>query len=65
MSELEKFDQKICDTQKKYDELQAESRAKKEKLRGLLDLLEDIKRESEMVNSNSKDSTQAKVRNIN
>ncbi|KAJ3275767.1 hypothetical protein HDV01_007234 [Terramyces sp. JEL0728] len=60
LTELEKFDQKICDIQKKYDELQAEARNKEQKLRGQMDLLADIKREAEMVHSNSKDSVQAK-----
>lgn len=61
MTELEKFDQKIRDIQKKYDELQAEARGKEARLRGQRDLLSDIKREAEVVNSNSKDSVQAKV----
>lgn len=61
MTDLEKFDQKIRDIQKKYDELQAEARSKEGKLRGQRDLLSDIKREAEVVHSNAKDSTQAKV----
>ncbi|KAJ3258003.1 hypothetical protein HK103_004137 [Boothiomyces macroporosus] len=60
LTELEKFDQKICDIQKKYDELQAEARAKEQKLRKQMDLFEDIKREADMVHSNTKDSPQAK-----
>lgn len=60
MTELEKFDQKICEIQKKYDELQAEARTKEAKLRGQMDQLEDIKREADMVHSNFKDSAQAK-----
>ena len=63
MTELEKFDQKIRDTQKKFDELQAEARQKEARLRGQNDLLSDIKREAEVVHSNSKDSFQAKVPN--
>jgi peptidoglycan hydrolase CwlO-like protein len=61
MSELEKFDQKICDTQKKYDELRAEYKTKKQKMRGLLDQLNDIKRETDVIFSGAKDSSQAKV----
>ncbi len=61
MTELEKLDQKIRDIQKKYDELQAEARNKEARLRGQRDLLADIKREADVVNSNSKDSVQAKV----
>lgn len=61
MTELEKFDHKICETQKKYDELQSEARAKEAKLRGLSDQLADLKREAETVKSNMKDSPQAKV----
>ncbi|KAI8927052.1 hypothetical protein BC831DRAFT_504122 [Entophlyctis helioformis] len=60
MTELEKFDHKICEIQKKYDELQAEARAKETKLRGLIDQLADLKREADMVKSNMKDSPQAK-----
>ncbi|KAL2912465.1 hypothetical protein HK105_208037 [Polyrhizophydium stewartii] len=60
MTELEKFDHKICEIQKKYDELQSEARAKEDKLRGLLDQLSDLKREADMVKSNMKDSPQAK-----
>eukprot|EP00842_Homolaphlyctis_polyrhiza_P006364 jgi/Hompol1/6729/HPOL_005058-RA len=60
MTELEKFDHKICEIQKKFDELQAEARAKEDKLRGLVDQLADLKRESDMVKSNMKDSPQAK-----
>jgi chromosome segregation ATPase len=60
MTELEKFDQKICDIQKKYDELRAEARLKEQKLRGQMDILEDIKREAEVLHSHSKDSAQAK-----
>ncbi|KAI8911720.1 hypothetical protein EDD86DRAFT_245982 [Gorgonomyces haynaldii] len=60
MTELEKFDHKICEMQKKYDELQAEARAKENKLRGLTDQLGDLRRESETLNSNMKDSPQAK-----
>ncbi|KAH6589335.1 hypothetical protein BASA61_005665 [Batrachochytrium salamandrivorans] len=60
MTELDKFDHKICEVQKKYDELQAEARAKEDKLRGLVDRLADLKLEADMVNSNMKDSPQAK-----
>ncbi|KAJ8324377.1 hypothetical protein QVD99_002411 [Batrachochytrium dendrobatidis] len=60
MTELEKFDHKICEIQKKYDELQSEARSKEDKLRGLVDQLSDLKREAEMVKSNAKDSPQAK-----
>jgi coiled-coil domain-containing protein 151 len=60
MTELEKFDHKICEIQKKLDELQAEARSKEKKLRGLVDQLSDLTREAEMVNSNKKDSAQAK-----
>jgi hypothetical protein len=61
MTELEKFDQKICETQKKYDELTAESKLKELKLRKHYEELEYLKREYELMNSNSKDSSQAKV----
>ncbi|KAJ3150956.1 hypothetical protein HDU86_006212 [Geranomyces michiganensis] len=60
MTELEKFDQKICEMHKKYDELQAEARAKDEKLRGMSDQLADLSREAETVTSNLQDSPQAK-----
>ncbi|KND03009.1 uncharacterized protein SPPG_02080 [Spizellomyces punctatus DAOM BR117] len=60
MSELEKFDQKICEMHKKFDELQAEARAKEEKLRGMHDQLADLRREAEIVKSNLQDSPQAK-----
>jgi hypothetical protein len=60
LTELEKLDQKICDIQKKYDELQAEARQKEQKLRGQMDQLEDLKREADVVHSHSKDSIQAK-----
>lgn len=61
MSDLEKFDQKICEMHKKYDELQAEVRNKEEKLKGMRDQLAEITRESEIVKSNLQDSPQAKV----
>ncbi|TPX58773.1 hypothetical protein SpCBS45565_g07915 [Spizellomyces sp. 'palustris'] len=60
MSELEKFDQKICEMHKKFDELQAEARAKEDKLRGMHDQLADLRREAEIVKSNLQDSPQAK-----
>ena len=61
MSELEKFDHKICESQKKLDELQAEARGKEIKLEKLGDQLTDLKLEAEAVTSNLKDSPQAKV----
>ncbi|KAJ3138663.1 hypothetical protein HDU88_007459 [Geranomyces variabilis] len=60
MTELEKFDQKICEMHKKYDELQAEARAKDERLRGMSDQLADLGREANTVVSNLQDSPQAK-----
>ncbi|KAJ3129958.1 hypothetical protein HK098_007224 [Nowakowskiella sp. JEL0407] len=60
MTELEKFDHRICEIHKKYDEIQAEARAKEEKLREMRDQLADLKREALMVKSNSQDSPQAK-----
>lgn len=60
MSELEKFDHKICEIQKKFDELQDEARTKELKVTGLNDQLADLTRETELVNSNLKDSAQAK-----
>jgi predicted nucleic acid-binding Zn-ribbon protein len=62
MTELEKFDHRICEIHKKYDELQAEARMKEERLREMRDQLADLKREAEMVKSNLQDSPQAKVR---
>ncbi|KAJ3248280.1 hypothetical protein HDU78_001286 [Chytriomyces hyalinus] len=60
MTELEKFDHRICEIHKKYDELQAEARMKEERLREMNDNLEDLKREAELVKSNLQDSPQAK-----
>ncbi|KAJ3144846.1 hypothetical protein HDU89_007733 [Geranomyces variabilis] len=60
MTELEKFDQKICEMHKKYDELQAEARAKDDRLRGMSDQLADLGREANTVVSNLQDSPQAK-----
>jgi tRNA G10 N-methylase Trm11 len=60
MTELEIFDHKICEIQKKLDEIMAEARLKEKKLWGLVDQLSDISREAEMVNANMKDSPQAK-----
>jgi chromosome segregation ATPase len=61
MTELERFDHRICEIHKKYDELQAEARSKEERLREMRDQLADLKREAEMVKSNLQDSPQAKV----
>ncbi|TPX62362.1 hypothetical protein PhCBS80983_g00563 [Powellomyces hirtus] len=60
MTELEKFDQRICEMHKKYDELQAEARGKDDKLRGMNDQLADLGREADTVTSNLQDSPQAK-----
>ncbi|KAJ3066696.1 hypothetical protein HDU98_010016 [Podochytrium sp. JEL0797] len=60
MTELEKFDQRICEIHRKYDELQAEARAKEDKLCEMRDQLADLKREAELVKSNMQDSSQAK-----
>ncbi|KAI9348775.1 hypothetical protein DFJ73DRAFT_428805 [Zopfochytrium polystomum] len=60
MTELEKFDHRICEIHKKYDELQAEARSKEERLREMRDQIADLKREAEMVKSNLQDSPQAK-----
>ncbi|KAJ1547419.1 hypothetical protein HK096_003030 [Nowakowskiella sp. JEL0078] len=60
MTELEKFDHRICEIHKKYDELQAEARFKEERLREMHDQLADLKREAAMVKSNLEDSPQAK-----
>ncbi|KAJ3215197.1 hypothetical protein HK099_006482 [Clydaea vesicula] len=60
MSELEKFDQRVCELHKKYDEIQAEVWQKKKKLMGMYDQLADLKRDSELVESNSQDSQEAK-----
>ncbi|KAI9106169.1 hypothetical protein DFS34DRAFT_49148 [Phlyctochytrium arcticum] len=60
MSELERFDQRICEMHKKFDELQAEARAKEERLREMRDQLEELKREGGIVKSNLEDSPQAK-----
>ena len=61
MTELEKFDHKLCETQKKYDELLDDGRSKERKLKSCYDQLADLKREAEMLASNVKDSAQAKV----
>ena len=61
MTELERFDQKVRDIQKKYDELQADVRQKELKLIKQQDRLAFIKREAEVVSANAKDSQQAKV----
>ncbi|KAI9333330.1 hypothetical protein BDR26DRAFT_898591 [Obelidium mucronatum] len=60
MTELEKFDQRICEIHRKYDELQAEARMKEDKLLEMRDQLADLKREAELVKSNVQDSPQAK-----
>lgn len=60
MTELERFDHRICEIHKKYDELQAEARSKEERLREMRDQLADLKREAESVKSNLQDSPQAK-----
>ncbi|KAJ3129097.1 hypothetical protein HK100_008836 [Physocladia obscura] len=60
MSELEKFNHRVCEIHRKYDELQAEARAKEEKLSEMRDQLADLQRESELVESNLQDSPQAK-----
>ncbi|KAJ3057103.1 hypothetical protein HK097_000567 [Rhizophlyctis rosea] len=59
-AELDRFDQRICELHKKYDELCAEGKAKQGKLRGLQDQLADLKRESEVVRRNLRDSEEAK-----
>jgi len=60
MTEVEKYDQKVRDIQKKYDELHAEGKQRELKLNKQRNLLGYIKREAEVVNSNAKDSQQAK-----
>ncbi|KAJ3044204.1 hypothetical protein HDV00_002882 [Rhizophlyctis rosea] len=59
-TELDRFDQRICELHKKYDELCAEGRTKQVKLRGLEDQLADLKRESDVVKRNLRDSEEAK-----
>lgn len=61
MTELEKFDQKICEMHKKYDEMQAEAKEKAHRIQEMHDNLNDLKRESETVQSNTQDSPQARV----
>lgn len=61
MTELEKFDHKIYEIQKKYDELHADVKSKEQKLRKLNDQLADLTKEAEMLNSNAKDSPETKV----
>ncbi|TPX38600.1 hypothetical protein SeMB42_g06570, partial [Synchytrium endobioticum] len=57
---LDKFDHKICEVQKKYDEMQAEARAKEERLREMHDQLAQLKREAEVARANIHDSPAAK-----
>ncbi|TPX32612.1 hypothetical protein SmJEL517_g04325 [Synchytrium microbalum] len=57
---LEKFEHKICEVQKKYDDMQAEARNKEERLREMGDQLDLFRREAEMVKSNVQDSPAAK-----
>ncbi|KAJ1561277.1 hypothetical protein HK405_004396, partial [Cladochytrium tenue] len=60
MSELERFDHRICEIHKRFDELQAEARAKEERLREMRDQQADLQREAELVRSNLQDSAQAR-----
>ncbi|KAJ3387725.1 hypothetical protein HDU84_000604 [Entophlyctis sp. JEL0112] len=60
MTELEKFDHRICEIHRKYDELQAEARMKEDRLSEMRDQLADLNREAELVKSNLQDSPQAK-----
>ncbi|KAI9014788.1 hypothetical protein BC832DRAFT_546480 [Gaertneriomyces semiglobifer] len=60
MTELEKFDQKVLELHKKYDELLADVRAKENRIQEMRDQLEDLRREEEMVRSHQQDSPQAR-----
>ncbi|KAJ3088217.1 hypothetical protein HK102_009269 [Quaeritorhiza haematococci] len=59
-TELEKFDQKVCEIHKRYDELQAEVRSKEDRIQEMRDQLRDLQKEAETLRSNLQDSPQAK-----
>lgn len=61
MTELEKYEQRICEIHRKYDELCAEARTREERLRDMEDQLSRLKKEAETVKQNLQDSPQAKV----
>ena len=61
MSPLEKLDQRICDSHKRFDELYAQLKGKDARLRDLEDQLDLLKKEEEILKADEKELEGAKV----